>query len=187
MKTIDLTRFCADENLRYNLDHPWVRGGYKIATDGRICVRVKTDEPDTVPGEGERYPDIDALFKELDEKIAAWHPMPTALPYNAPSWDNCPVCGGSAQLGCCPQCGMFGGRDKDLLDCRHCDGKGTLELVCSITLDKRRYSVEYIRDIMSLPALEYGELNEEAARRNPAHNPLAFRFDGGDGLLMGLR
>lgn len=42
---MDITTFCAEEDGRYPLSKPWVKGGWRYATNGRIAVREPTDDP----------------------------------------------------------------------------------------------------------------------------------------------
>ncbi len=57
---IDLSKFVSQEEGRYKIDAPFFRGdGWKYATDGRWCVRVKGDGDKT-----ECSPSADTLFKD---------------------------------------------------------------------------------------------------------------------------
>ena len=58
---MDITRFCAEvepPRHRYPITTPWVKDGWRYATDQRITVREMTSAPDDRPG----YPDCEALF-----------------------------------------------------------------------------------------------------------------------------
>lgn len=44
---MDIKKFCADADGRFPLSKPWVKDGWRYATDGRIAVREPTDEPDS--------------------------------------------------------------------------------------------------------------------------------------------
>ena len=60
---IDLKRFCSPAMGFY--PEPFAYGGWLYATDGRICVRVPTTEPDTDEGVPTAVPDIfETTFRE---------------------------------------------------------------------------------------------------------------------------
>jgi len=44
---MDIANFCADEDGRFPLSKPWVKDGWRYATDARITVREPTTEPNT--------------------------------------------------------------------------------------------------------------------------------------------
>ena len=75
---MDIQKFCADvepHNGRFPITRPWVKGGWRYATDIRIAVREKTDERDGAPG----YPDVEALFagRIVPMHDSAWTVLPT--------------------------------------------------------------------------------------------------------------
>lgn len=79
---------------RYSMMTPWVAGGYRYATDGRICVRQKTNDPNTPTKSGEKRPDPATLDwrREKFSDIAAVLP---AIP-DHPLWgySECDACEG---------------------------------------------------------------------------------------------
>lgn len=72
---MDITKFCAEEDARYPISKPWVKDGWKYATDARIVVRVPTDEPDS---KTQMY-QIVSLFaaRPVAGKPATWAIIPT--------------------------------------------------------------------------------------------------------------
>jgi hypothetical protein len=72
----DIRWFCdpdSDNESRYALGKPWVRGGYQYATNGRIAVRQPTSEPDT--DDGKRRPNKTIL--EILKPSSCTEPWPT--------------------------------------------------------------------------------------------------------------
>lgn len=60
-----LQRYCStDPAPRYEMRRPFVRDGWIYATDGRVCVRVPTSEPDTACSDDEEFPPCAKLFDE---------------------------------------------------------------------------------------------------------------------------
>ncbi len=73
---MDITKFCAEEDGRYGLSRPWSKDGWRYATDGRIVVRVPTDEPDS---ERAMCAELLPLFagRALTEDREHWQLVPT--------------------------------------------------------------------------------------------------------------
>lgn len=60
-----LKTFCADDpdSTRWeSLLDTFVQGGYRYATDGRVAICIKTDEPDT-PLKSRRIPNMASCFR----------------------------------------------------------------------------------------------------------------------------
>ena len=73
---MDITKFCSDAepyNGRFPITRPWIKGGWRYATDVRIAVREKTDEPDGAPG----YPEVEALFAAVSPGVENLAVLPT--------------------------------------------------------------------------------------------------------------
>lgn len=101
------------ENVRYAIAHPWVSGGYRYATDGRIIVRQRTDEPDSPEADGIKYPPA----KNLGWDRAKYAADPLTLP-DIPDEDIVKEC---------PRCAGMGRRDCDMghdHECDSCEGEG---------------------------------------------------------------
>lgn len=87
---MNITKFCADvepHGGRYSLTTPWVKDGWRYATDQRITVREKTDAPDDRPG----YPSVPELFAELHAGDIARRPLIPPLDGNVTTWEE-PAC-----------------------------------------------------------------------------------------------
>lgn len=75
-----LRRYCStDSGTKYGMQLPFVKGGWKYATDGRVCVRVRCDEPDTDPSDGP-FPPCDNLFSRNTSSLAI-------APWPAPEYE----------------------------------------------------------------------------------------------------
>jgi hypothetical protein len=72
----------------------------------------------------------------------------------------------------CPSCNC---------KCHRCDGTGKLTFAGfhRTTIGKALYNSKYVSLLQTLPQLELGQPHRS--------NPLPFRFDGGEGLLMPCR
>ena len=91
---MDITKFCAkvEPAGRYPITAPWVKDGWRYATDARITVR----EPTNAPNDRLGYPDCEALFAKfrkddietlplvppLDGKVTEWAEPACALAYD---------------------------------------------------------------------------------------------------------
>lgn len=78
----------AREPGRYSLTEPFVISGYIYATDGRICVRQKTDLPDTTREDGREYPPVGGL----SWASLAGEPAPLPSIPDKPVWKVCICC-----------------------------------------------------------------------------------------------
>lgn len=113
----------AKESTRYAINYVWVKRGYRVATDGCICVREKCDAPDSEEL-GAPFPDERGLG--WDRKMHSFAPLPTY----EDTYDKCTECKGvgKVQRDCavCNGCGQIEcdscGQDTD---CDDCDGRGT--------------------------------------------------------------
>lgn len=71
----DFQRFCANDGSRYAMSTPFVRRGFIYATDGRIIVRMTTDEGDTKQRpKSPQIPDVESLG--WDEPTTTPQPWP---------------------------------------------------------------------------------------------------------------
>jgi len=69
---------CAKEDSRYAMQSPWIAGGYRYATDGRIIVREATTEPDTSHETNRRSPDPTQLGWNKARLVEL--KLPTSIP-----------------------------------------------------------------------------------------------------------
>lgn len=182
---IDLQKFCSSIDMGiYAMTSPWVRSGWRYATDARIVVRVPAPgEADTI-STGKKFARADVLFVP----IAHWR---SDAPIATADVDICPEC---AVL--CPKCD---GYDEDWDDkdgqesspCPHCT-KGYQYLPdCPLCGDRRvmpcmRYGTAVIGPkyhylIATLPGLQWA--NRPAG--STSNKGISFRFDGGEGVVAG--
>jgi hypothetical protein len=184
-QTIDLKPFCdPDPDSRYGLDEPWVVDGWRVATDGKVIVRVPaTGEQDSpARDDGKRRPkQIRDILPPLNAAESDWQPWPSISPCAncmGVGKDTCETCNGS---GTCDHC-----RCRNEHDCGDCDGEGlTTCKVCTQKggLDHRfgvaEIALHYAHLISRLPSVSYlPATSHESALR--------FRFDGGEGAIMPL-
>lgn len=161
---LDLTPYCGKEEERSYLHAPFTRGGFTYATNGHICVRVPRREG--MEGAKEA-PDASKVFPS---------PLPPVAPLrisNLPEPDiqPCVECGGSRHAHDCPSCKCA---------CDGCDGTGKYEQHRTMRLRGARFSVVYLRMLAAFPGIGVMVLPDKDTRPK-----LYFRFDGGDGVLMG--
>ena len=127
-QTPEITGFCADEDGRYRISKPWVKDGWRYATDGRVAVRLPAEgEPDEPQpeGPGTRLPDASDWFGEQYEFKAdlCTEPFP---PHdgrtikqtcdNEAHMKDCQECNGTGTCWC-PKC-------EHPHDCPKCHGEG---------------------------------------------------------------
>lgn len=178
---IDLTPFCDPDGTRYSLDRPWILGGWRYATDGRICIRIKTNSPDNVEWkrgscrdwyvrtddrDEPRVPDVSGIgWKHF--LIDDWQPWPDAnyVDGNVPcEADGCDV-------------------DYDPSACQACEGKGTVTGPAYQQMGQAWIAVKYDKLIRQLSGAEwsFGGVDHEN------ETPVLFRFDGGEGIIMPIQ
>lgn len=103
--------FCARTESRYSMTEPWVADGYLIATDGRVCIRVRCEDvPDSPQVNGQKFPPAHEL--QWDK---GWSDTPIAFgDIPEPPLDDCSECfGGDCTCTCghehpCHTCGGTG-------------------------------------------------------------------------------
>ncbi len=200
---IDLLKFCAREDGRYKISQPFFRGdGWKYATDGVYCVRVKSD--------GEKTPDsikADELFKAetmasesvpIDESLFV--PMLETDKSAHINGIKCFRCAGTGRESKdCPTCNGCGSVECDKcghdLECFECNnGKIVVSNnQCMHCIQGVRYAdIAFAQGVrVDGSRLKYMMLNLPNLRVLPAsfipdHRPIAFVFDGGEALLMPL-
>jgi len=105
---------CGDDSGRHTLSNPWVRDGVRYATDGRILVWQKCNEPDT--------PDINPPNAELLIRDLVGKGKHESEPVTIPEFDFPPL------MKTCDNCNGRGLCDKCECETEHecgaCDGSG---------------------------------------------------------------
>lgn len=148
-----------DEEMRYALKAPFVRGGFVYATDGRICVRAKSDAPDT---EGQ-FPDTAGLGWNRDTSVVI------ALPEQLPEQpvNKCTGCKGNGFVQC-----DFGHEHS----CEDCDGKGNVRPTVRVKVGESDINLRWASILKRHGCVLYKPAKPTA--------PIYFTFDGGDGIVM---
>ena len=170
---IDLKPFCGTEETRSYIMQPFSRGDFTYATDGHICVRVAR----LIDASEQDKPNVTKLPWEA---LAAANFVPAPafnLPAKAdPTFEPCDCYQG--KIHDCPDCEC---------ECETCDGSGTIknddDNNKSVGLLGISFARKYVRLLETLPGLQVatiGGLYDGIVG-------LAFKFDGGHGLLMPLR
>lgn len=200
---IDLAKFC-DLSLP-GFKEPFVRGGWRYATDCIICVRVPTDEPDTEAA------DAKVSMRHNEASAAPWHlcDAPCVDPLReVKTTGKCKSCNGRGKLVECGNCRGHGdvtatddgGYEYDGLECKACYGYGHvagscsdetvpcgachglgLEFAESLMIEGHPFGQRFLYLMAQLPGVLIGK----PANRAKDGKILPFRFDGGGmGLLM---
>jgi hypothetical protein len=212
-RRIDLLRWCARRPQRkYGLTLPYTVDDTTYATDGRACVRVRPESADVVRHTAP-MPPFGKL--PWDMPARGWRSLPRLEPLLARS-SNCPACEGYGYKGDavakdCSKCDGTGtvwvGSEWDLSvpkTCPQCWGKGCVAppgaVVCRachchpigtfpsvVCLDGRYFDAALYERVRSLDgeATAYDWSYKKLGLR-PGDPLLRFRFDGGDGLMMGM-
>lgn len=162
---IDLQQFCSKDEERYYLLKPFSMGEWTYATNGHICVRVPR-LPDIA--ESDKAPKAQTLFKERPEG----YQKPNFPDLPELSDMDCPACDGRGTEHDCDDCQC---------GCDACDDTGqvTTDYKVGVGVSGIPFALHYIRMIAGLPGLEI-------AKVIVPKEPMAFRFDGGEGILMPL-
>ncbi len=185
---MDLEIFCSEGSGI--MSKPFVERGIRYATDARILVAVKTDEPDS---EYDHPKKVQELFESVWDE--GWEPLKMELPDRTPSnclicdgdgirRIDCDVCEGTGQHTCdcgtehdCGYCAHGGIKSEDET-CNICGGDGK-------AYENQRYGVVYFsgyliaKIVNNLPLPQITEMSTGS-------KILRFDFDGGKGLLMGM-
>ncbi len=159
-----LQKFCADELEKYHISKPFTVGEFSYATNGHIIVQVPKIEGIPESAEGQPGARVEALIADgvKDLSFAARRfliedPVRKTLKCDCSS-HACPTC-------CCAD------------NCEDCeDGVIIEERRKEVVIDGISFDPWYIELMQSLSGLEIS-----VAR---AGKPLAFKFEGGFGLLM---
>jgi len=191
--TIDLQSFCRRNptSAYYIINTPFNGAGHTYATDAHCVVRVQTTEPDSDPHMAR--PNCKAL--DWSRCTHADTPLPPLPAEYFSCWfcdgtgkesEDCPKCDGyggnvdaDGETHACPDCKGSGIVNTGPA-CEHCDGLGKnppdIELV-GLTGNWRLAGC-YHRKLAALPNVRYRVFPDK-------YGPMiAFRFDGGEGLVM---
>jgi hypothetical protein len=201
---IDLAAFCArDKAWRYDMRQPFQVDDWTYATDAKAIIRVRPSWLDRAESEGPIPPA--ALLPWDHDRLRGWKPlrkMPGLLCDDAdcPECDgtgfadgkwgrDCDECGGFCQ-GCGPSsCDTCHGRGvmprPGVADCSACRGKAIGRFPSVVKIDGRYFDVRLYRKVAALGG-EAVVVDFPAGQLYSAGTHLKFRFDGGDGILMGL-
>lgn len=112
----------------YDTKTPFVIDGWKYAMNGIRIIRVRTDEPNTTPRDGLRYPRVQTVFALIDE-ATDFAPWPGVAELEVCD-EKCLKCFGSGHLNQvqCEACGGSGEAECEacghLMDCGKCNGRG---------------------------------------------------------------
>ena len=184
---MDLWEFCTPEsNTKFDTSEPFVKNGWKYATNGHVCVRVQFEAPDD---DHKKFPPCEKLFKEFP--TGEWLPWPT------PKY--CIQCFGKGTIGCaggnewCESCGGYEGCG--IRKCRMCGGKEDRgDLADNQPMDSRWIGfhliyAKYDALIHLLPNAKFlaGVKPANDFSKPSEQNWLPFVFDGGQGIIMPLK
>ena len=188
---INLQIFCSNE--RTNLEEPFVDNGFEYATDGKILIAVKTDKPDSE----DRHPkNTQQLFERVWDE--SWEPIKIRWPDRTEH--KCCFCNGDGlKRHQCNICEGFGRHTCDCgteHDCGYCDGEGYSKCedseICpecegtGKAFENQKYGFRYF--LGSLIAKIVNNLpNPKVTEMSTGSGCLRFEFDGGKGLLMGMK
>ena len=175
---------------------PWNFKGFRYATDGRIAVRVPTDEPDSddlskQPANG----DVTSAFPPIGDLLGQWSDATPIMREccciecegeREVGGDKCPGCDGDGEVRCptcwrnhdCDECGGHGKINRKR--CPRCQGKmvGAFEQAVAYRFQTgHAIAAKYYESIARLPNARYG-------KKSLLDMPLRFTFDGGDGVVM---
>lgn len=165
---MDLQPFCSVDECRMAINTPFAFNGWKYATDGRICVRIQTGEPDD-SSEPYKRPDASALFKGFGVDGLEAFKIPAI---DGVREKRCPSCNGNGYSTC----------DHDH-ECEDCDKTGVLEEWPKKEIGGQIFSERYLSKIINLPGLKFFARSADVETLKPAF----FTFDNGQGLLMPIK
>lgn len=168
---MNLEPFCADPDTRPSLATPFSWKGYDYATDGRIMIRVPStgehsERGDTPNAHVEKY-----ISRECGEFIE----LPPFDPWTAEDMTPCETCGG------------FGGGETADDECPDCKGWGHgtgRKDIVKIEFLGGHISDYYLSKIANLPQVRIAKCIPWAKEDGAVY---MFTFDGGDGVIMGMR
>ena len=179
-QTINLETFCDPE--RPELARPFSIDAWTYATNGHVLVRV-TRRDDVA--ENPNAPNPSRLCETV-KRPRRYKPLPEielSEPFEFEKeleclWLKCGSCRGRGKIHDCPDCRCECPKCSGTGQCPTCNGTGkyTVKDFKRTRIGSVPYQSKFLSWLQSLPDLEIG----------PPHrkDPLAFRFHGGEGLLM---
>ena len=177
METIDLKKFCGYQE---QLETPFWRKGFLYASDGVVCVRIPAEENPSF--EHKRVPKAEELpHWWTDDAFFQWSPLPELPPVE---YENCDDCGGSGQdwrqLRDCPKCGNCD------WPCENCDGSGQTKKITRVSIGGFDFNNFKLALLESLPNGSVSVSSYPNSKDGKDAGILRVRFDGGQGLVMGM-
>lgn len=163
-----LKTFCGEDETRAVLMEPFTIGEFTYATCGRMAVRVPAVLGLPVPDYPLPVESVEKAMRGYSDRETGWQPAPTEIPHT-----DCGKCYGTKQCEC--HC------CDNVHPCGYCDGAGEIPDIMQIGAQK--FNGKFIKKLLALPNCEVLPNDINA----PIETPLSFRFDGGIGLLMGIR
>lgn len=170
---MDLQDFCSVDETRMSICTPFVFNGWKYATDGRICVRIQTNEPDD-SNEPYKRPDASALFKGFN--------VDGLESFEIPKLDGVKIIE-------CERCGGTGEQTCDMghnHECPNCDGDGHYEEWPKHEIAKFIFSEQFLSKMALLSGIKFYPTAANWDKDKIA-KPALFTFGNGQGLLMPIR
>jgi len=194
-KKINLAEYCELDAYRYSLDKPFIQSGHQIATDGRILIRLPAlgDDGD---GENRRVPDLDRFNWDLFD-CRGWKPWPKleVLENYGACVSSCRTCRGFGRVNfrqCdCPGVKYQSDGYADTSQwCGFCDSEGETGDACP-TCKGKNCCFDKAAVIGTSGVLNTrfdSMIRADIVRGYAPHaaEAIAFRFDGGVGLVMPL-
>lgn len=206
-RRIDLMQFCSRHpKVQWSVQLPHCLEDWTYATDTRVCVRVRPVLGDVAQHTG-KVPPFQSLSWNHD-RLQGYRTLPKLDPLMVDGAE-CLACDGTGTEGgvpmvpcenChgdgyawtndkmtnCERCTVCAGQAEILpagvKQCPLCKGQGSGRFPSVVSLDGRYFDVKLYEKVRDLGA-EYVHDNFNAM---PGKSMLKFRFDGGDGLLMGI-
>lgn len=206
-RRIDLKSFCSPtEGAKWDLRLPYVLTDWTYATNAKICVRVRPESGDVAKHTG-KVPPFSSLQWADGRTERGWKTLPKRDPLMATD-SYCPACDGNGYAGGviatdCDRCEGTGtewwNNERRNGSCLKCRGKGHYAPaeVCPmckgdafgtfpslVELNGQFFNTGLYDKAQSL-GCEYllGDMSDNYFVTYPL---IKFRFDGGDGLLLGL-
>ena len=145
---INLKDYCAREKFmgRYNIDEPWAKDGFVYATDGRMCIRMPTDQPDTVI-EGKKWPSVKDLGFDQSGELLPWPVIDEGQGHL------CRTCSGEGYLD--KECELCGSTCIDYgMPCVRCNGSGKVCYPATIEILGKTFEGYYIHKLANLPDIK---------------------------------
>lgn len=188
----EMRNFCSND--REDLAEPFGYRGFNYATDGKVAVRCPTGDPFQMLKHESKAMMVEKVFKDVD-----WNTRFVKIPeYNREvKTSECERCKGSGKEKTCPECDgsgivgfsneysdyecscetcMGGTKKPDEMDCEECNGKGEIDIQTSVRINSYSVMTKLLNKIADLPGIKISQKDFNGA--------LAFKFSGGQGLIM---